>query len=59
MKRIIALTVLSFVAFVAGFAPISDAHADPTGNTFRVTVKPALGQPSLTATVSMFQSPGA
>lgn len=43
MKRIIALTVLSFVTFVAGFAPISDAHADPTGNTFRVTVKTSFG----------------
>lgn len=43
MKRIIALTVLSFVAFVAGLAPISDAHADPTGNTFRVTVKTSFG----------------
>jgi hypothetical protein len=43
MKRIIAITVLSFVAFVAGFASISDAHADPTGNTFRVTVKTSFG----------------
>jgi hypothetical protein len=43
MKRTIALTVLSFVAFVAGLAPISDAHADPTGNTFRVTVKTSFG----------------
>jgi hypothetical protein len=43
MNRIIVLTVLSFVAFVAGLAPISDAHADPTGMTFRVTVKSSFG----------------
>src|SRR5262245_37919 len=43
MKRVAALTVLSFVAFVAGLTLISDAHANPTGNTFRVTVKTSFG----------------
>jgi len=43
MKRIAALTVLSFVAFALGLAPISSTYADPTGRTFRVTVVSSFG----------------
>jgi hypothetical protein len=43
MKRIIALTVLSFAAFALALAPISSTYAQVTGKTFRVTVKSSFG----------------
>jgi hypothetical protein len=43
MKRIAALTVLSFVAFALGLAPLSSTYADPTGRTFQVTVVSSFG----------------
>jgi len=43
MKRIVALTVLSFATFVLGFAPISSIYAQVTGHIFRVTVKSSFG----------------
>jgi hypothetical protein len=43
MKRITALTVLSFAAFALALAPISTAYAQVTGKTFRVTVKSSFG----------------
>jgi hypothetical protein len=43
MKRVAALTVLSFAAFAVGLAPISSAYAEVTGFTFRVTVKSSFG----------------
>jgi hypothetical protein len=43
MKRIVALTVLSFAAFAVGLALISSAYAQVTGKTFRVTVKSSFG----------------
>jgi len=43
MKRLVALTVLSFAIFAFGFAPISSVYADVTGRTFQVTVKSSFG----------------
>ena len=43
MKRVAAFTVLSFVAFTLGWAPLSNTYANPTGRTFRVTVKSSFG----------------
>jgi hypothetical protein len=43
MKRVAALTVLSFAAFALGLAPISSAYADVTGKTFHVTVESSFG----------------
>ena len=43
MKRVTALTVLSFVAFAVGLALISNTYANPTERTFRVTVKSSFG----------------
>ena len=43
MKRITALTVLSFVAFALGLASISSTYANPTGRTFQVTVVSSFG----------------
>src|SRR5262245_31404002 len=43
MKRVAALTVMSFVAFVVGLVLISNTYANPTGRTFRVTVKSSFG----------------
>jgi hypothetical protein len=43
MKRIVALTVLSFAAFAVGLALISSAYAQVTGKTFRVMVKSSFG----------------
>jgi hypothetical protein len=43
MKKVAALTILSFVAFAVGLAPLSNTYANPTGRTFRVTVKSSFG----------------
>ncbi len=43
MKRIAALTVLSFAAFALGLAPISSTYAEVTGRIFGVTVKSSFG----------------
>jgi len=43
MKRVAALTVMSFVAFAVGLVLISNTYANPTGRTFRVTVKSSFG----------------
>jgi hypothetical protein len=43
MKKVAALTVVSFVAFTLGLAPLSNTYANPTGFTFRVTVKSSFG----------------
>jgi hypothetical protein len=43
MKRVTVLTVLSFAAFAVGLALISNTYANPTGKTFRVTVKTSFG----------------
>jgi hypothetical protein len=43
MKRVAALTMVSFVAFTLGLAPLSNTYANPTGRTFRVTVKTSFG----------------
>ena len=43
MRKIIALTGLSFVAIALGFAPISSIYAEVTGRIFRVTVKSSFG----------------
>jgi hypothetical protein len=43
MKRVAALTVVSFAAFAVGLALISSAYAQVTGRTFRVTVKSSVG----------------
>jgi len=43
MKRVAALTVMSFVAFAVGLVLISNTYANPTDRTFRVTVKSSFG----------------
>jgi hypothetical protein len=43
MKRVAALTMVSFVALTLGLAPLSNTYANPTGNTFSVTVKSSFG----------------
>jgi hypothetical protein len=43
MKRIVALTIVSFAAFAVRLALISSAYAQVTGKTFRVTVKSSFG----------------
>ena len=43
MKRVPALTMVSFVALTLGLAPLSNTYANPTGNTFSVTVKSSFG----------------
>lgn len=43
MKRVAALTMVSFVALTLGLAPLSNAYATPTGETFSVTVKSSFG----------------
>ena len=45
MKRVAALTMVSFVALTLGFAPLSNTYADstPAGETFKVTVKSSFG----------------
>jgi hypothetical protein len=43
MKRVAALTIVSFVAFTLGLALLSNTYANPTGRTFRVTVKSSFG----------------
>src|SRR5215831_3037320 len=43
MKRVAALTALSFVAFAVVLAPINSTYAEVTGKTFRVTVKSSFG----------------
>src|SRR5215831_8699482 len=43
MKRVAALTMVSFVAFTLGLAPLSNTYANPTGRTFQVTVKSSFG----------------
>jgi hypothetical protein len=43
MKRVAALAMVSFVALTLGLAPLSNAYATPTGETFRVTVKSSFG----------------
>jgi hypothetical protein len=45
MKRVAALTMVSFVALTLGLAPPSNAQPDgtPAGETFRVTVKSSFG----------------
>jgi hypothetical protein len=43
MKRVAALTIVSFAAFAVGLALISSAYAQVTGRTFRVTVKTNFG----------------
>jgi len=43
MKRVAVLTVMSFVAFAVGLVLISNTYANPTGRTFRVTVKSSFG----------------
>ena len=43
MKRVAALTMVSFVALTLGLAPLSNASATPTGETFKVTVQSSFG----------------
>jgi len=44
MKRIVALTVLSFVAaFALAFAPLSSLFAEVSGHIYQVTVKSSFG----------------
>jgi hypothetical protein len=43
MKRVAALTIMNFVAFAVGLVLISNAYANPTGRTFRVTVRASFG----------------
>jgi hypothetical protein len=43
MKRVVALTVVSFAAFAVGLVLIGSAYAQVTGRTFRVTVKTSAG----------------
>ena len=43
MKRVAALTMVSFVALTLGLAPLGNTYANPTGFTFSVTVKSSFG----------------